>query len=108
MRATFLDRFEMITNAAEHVYSRGQETCSARRRKIQGVFGRIFFPRVMPKFYSMARKRLSAEWRETMAGYEALRTKVAGLNGREGGLLICAQPVSIVADDPVALAAVKS
>ena len=108
MRAVFLERFEIITRVAEGAYSRGQDTCSARRRDIQGVFGRIFFPRVMAKFYSMARNRLSAEWRETMAGYDALRKKAAGLDGREGGLLIYAQGAGIVAGDLVALTAYQA
>lgn len=95
----FLSKYNQIISSIEKTYIRNKDRSDYSYKNSQSLFGRIFFPKILTKFYSLASKEFSRELKKTKAFYSELKNKVEISSDYDGGMILYSQGVSILAGD---------
>ena len=95
----FLDRCGFILDKHKDSYVSKVTRFSYAKIESQNWFGRIFFPRTLTKFYSMAEANLLSEYKNTMEYFGELFKKINSLDAVESGLLVFNQGETILGND---------
>lgn len=96
-RNQFLIKYDSIIHHITETFSENIKQSKFAEKNIQSWFGRIFTPKILAKFYSLASKRFKKELKDTKKYYNELKNKVESSTDYEGGMAIYSQGSNILA-----------
>ncbi|MBU2584824.1 MAG: hypothetical protein KKH32_05785 [Bacteroidetes bacterium] len=99
-KRTFLEKYSYIVQKVEHTFLRNKNRANYAKKDSQKWFGRMFFPKILAKFYAMSSRKFSKELKQSKRFYEELKSRVNLYGDYKGGMIVYSYGTSILAGDP--------